>query len=85
MLQMITVEKYVNNSLQERFSVPIAVVRVLGWLLPQKAKQQLYFKGLDIDALLMAGNNAENSDQWFDAIEKGVLKQICVKPHKTRL
>ena len=76
-MKAIHIQKYVNGLCEEELTIPVAPVRFLAGLMPDRARHELLRHGLDLDALL--DDAAEGTPtQWLDIEEKQVAKRIRI-------
>jgi hypothetical protein len=75
-MRTIHIEKYVDGVRQEAITLPLAPLRFLVGLLPQRARRELERQGLDLQALF--DDTPAPLTQWMDVKEKGLAKRIRI-------
>lgn len=75
---MLKVEKYVHGCLEEVFTVPLGLVRLLKGVLPRSAIDALEKGGIDLEGIVCSGKRNEFYQHMVMCEEKGVMKRIVL-------
>ena len=70
----VLIEKYVDGIVVEQIQLPAKPLLFLAGLLPMRAHQELWGKGLDVTSLL----NRTTPTHWLEAKEGNVTKRVRV-------
>lgn len=77
-MKKIKIEKYIQDTLDESFTVPVAFIRILTSLLPHSALVALHDNGFDLDNIIMASKQDKPYQAEASIEEKGVMKRIVI-------
>ncbi|RKS87385.1 hypothetical protein DES39_0609 [Orbus hercynius] len=78
-MKKVTIEKFVQGTLDESFTVPVAFIRTLNALLPHFALQSLNEKGFNLEQIMTAHKQNTTYQAETEVNEKGIDKKVVIQ------
>lgn len=77
-MKKLKIEKFINDQIDESFTVPLAFINVLKILLPNSAINVLSNKGLEFEKIVEASKQNQPYQSSMDIVEKDVMKKVTI-------
>lgn len=77
-MKKLKVDKYINDQLDESFTVPLAFIHILNSLLPDSAMKSLQKNGLALNEIIEASKQKQHYQAETMVEEKGINKKIVI-------
>lgn len=77
-MKKLRIEKYIHHQLDESFTIPLGLIRILNTLLPSSAIDALNQKGLGLEQMVLADRLNKPYQASVEVEEKGIMKTVTV-------
>lgn len=78
-MKKIIVDKFIKDTLDESFTIPVAFIRMLCTILPNSALSALQEKGFNLDDIITASQQDKPYQVEMHVNEKGIDKKIIIR------